>query len=459
MILKNLIYIYQLENYDKKRFLYFSYRHLNWLNLNKRNSLIWTTRSFLIYLINFFIFFIDTIFLLVSINKFFIIVCLNIVALPLFVIFADILISPLILFQKKRIINKATKLIEKNKQNKLITIGITGSYGKTSMKNILVTILEEKFRVFTFPGNINTDIGVSQYLIKKQKEIEEAEILVSEMGAYKKGDIRKLCSIVVPDYSILTSIGESHLERFGSIQNIISTKFELANFTKKKIFLNIGNEKIQKFFNTEIKKKINILKICEKQNMKDFIYKKNFNGISFRYRRQNFSTKLISDYSICFFNIALEVATELGLNELEKEKGVQKVNFVPHRLEIIKNKNLNRVIIDDSYNGNYDGFLSGLNVLDRAERRKVVLTPGIVELGIERSEKIHKELALVYAKKVDLVLLIKNKNTDFIVEKFREINYNSFKEYDNSEEAHRDLSNILREGDTIIFQNDTSDNY
>ena len=108
------------------------------------------------------------------------------VFLPVIIVFGDIVIAPLVILQKNNIILQAKDFIHSAKKKKLITVGITGSFGKTIAKNILINVLSEKYRVFTFPGNINTDIGVASYILKHKDEVMKADILVSEMGAYKK---------------------------------------------------------------------------------------------------------------------------------------------------------------------------------------------------------------------------------------------------------------------------------
>jgi len=460
MILKNLIYIYQLENYNKKRFLFFVYRNLNWFSLNKRGELDWTMRAKLIFIISIVVYIIIIGIFAYSggLCGFLLGIIFSLISLPLYTILSDVLILPLVLFQKNKISNQAKKIIQSMKKDGLITIGITGSFGKTSMKNVLVSILNKKYKIFTFPGNINTDMGVAQYLIKNKSKIAKTDILISEMGAYQKGDIEKLCDIIKPDYSITTSIGESHLERFGSLKNVILAKFELANATREKIFLNFCDKNIKDYAKLNIFNKIEINKICGRKDVTEIKYLENYKGISFKYRDQVFETRVVANYIIDFAVIAFAVAKELKLNELEMQNGLKNLKFTPHRLEVIKNKKLNRVIIDDSYNGNYAGFLAGLSVLNKARGRKIVLTPGIVELG-DKSREIHFRLAKKYIKSVDLVLLIVNRNTDFIVDKFKELGYNNFKVYETVEEAHADLENILRNEDTIIFQNDVTDNY
>lgn len=461
MILKNLIYIYQLENYNKKRFLFFVYRNLNWFKLSKRGKLNFTIRANLLFLITSGIVFLvaGLVFWLSNLIITIVFLLFLFIILPFIVICSDIIISPLVLFQKNRIIKQAKKIVLQNKERGLITIGITGSFGKTSMRNVLISVLSEKYKIFTFTGNINTDIGVAQYIVNKKDEIANSEILISEMGAYKIGDIKKLCQFIFPDYSVTTAIGESHLDRFGSFENIVSAKFELANLTKLKIFLNICDENVKKYADNKINTKTEIVKVCGKKEIQNFKILDNFKGITFNYNDEEFQTKLIASYVVDFAIIAFKIADELSLSMQEMKDGLKKLDFIPHRLEIIQNKELNRIIINDGYNGNYAGFLEGLNVLSRAKGRKIVLTPGIVELGKEKSKEIHFKLAEKYSKFVDLVLLVKNPDTDFIVEKFKEIGYNKFKVYKITKEAHNDLVNILKNGDTIIFQNDITDNY
>ncbi len=460
MILKNLIYIYQLENYDKKRFLLFVFKKINWFTLKKRNDLVWTKRSTLIFFLTplIFILFLILSYCYLSFFLFLFFLILEIILLPFLIIFSDILIFPFVLFTKKLNIKKAKNYIEKAKKGKTKTIGITGSYGKTTMKNLLNTVLSEKYKIFSFPGNINTEIGVANYILKNKEKLLKCDILICEMGAYKIGDIEKLCNIINPDYSVTTAIGLSHLERFGSFENIVSVKFELANNTKKEAFLNSCDENVEKFADEKIKNKIKISKICQKENIKYLKYLENFSGISFSFENENFSSPIIADYFIDFIIVAYELSKSLNLEKTHFKKGLSKIEPVKHRLEVLKNTDSEKIVIDDSYNGNFKGFVEGINILQRAKGRKVVLTPGLVELG-KKSTEIHRKIADLYIEKIDFVILIKNKNTEIIRERFLDKNFSNFKFYQNAKEAHDDLANVLKYNDTIIFQNDTTDNY
>lgn len=116
------------------------------------------------------------------------------------------------------------------------------------------------------------------------------------------------------------------------------------------------------------------------------------------------------------------------------------------------------MVIDDSYNGNFDGIKSGVQLLGRAVGRKVVLTPGLVELG-SKTESIHRQIGKLYSQHVDLVLIIRSVMTDHIIQGLKENNFTNYKIYETTQEAHADLGNILQKSDTILFQNDLTDNY
>ena len=461
MIIQNLLYIYQLEHYDRKRFLIFAYTHPNWFALRKRSALDWTHRIGLIFSVCVMLMLLSAVivhFLWGFWNMVLLLLCC-VPLLPLLLVLADTMMSPLVTLKKNNLVLLAKGVIRAGKQKKLVTVGITGSFGKTSVKHILLSVLREKYTVFSFPGNINTDIGVAQYILKHREEVIAADVLVAEMGAYRRGDIRRLCAIIEPDYSLTTAIGECHLERFGSLMHIVAAKFELANATRKKAFLNMDDENIKKHAPIRVKRSVTVEQVFGSVCMKAVQSLPDFAGTSFVYEGTSFTTKLVAAYVADLAALAFALARELGMPVAAIKQGFEQVEYMPHRLQIMRNEAEDRVVIDDSYNGNYDGFLAGLAVLARARGRKVVLTPGIVELGAQRSEQVHTALAKNYATNVDLLLLVKNKNTEYIVRVLRRMGYNTFKVYDTAQEAHDDLPHVLENGDTILFQNDVTDNY
>ena len=456
MIIRNLIYILQAELYDGKKFLRFAYSHFSWWKLEKRAHLVWTKKARLIYVLTALM--LLAIFLL-SVGVFGALGLISLIILiplvPVVITIALWIIEPIDYFLKRRLFKKAQKFLRENRKN-LTVIGITGSYGKTTTRDILSSILSEKFRVIKLSENINTDIGIADFILKNPKIFLENEIFIVEMGAYKRGEIKKLCDLVSPDYAILTGINESHLERFGHFKNIISAKFELPEASKKTAVLNFDDENVLKnYARFKLKEVIGASK-SEAKNIKNL---DNYAGLEFELDGAMFRTKLLAEHNISLIILAARVAQKLGMTMSEISRGVGKIEYVPHRLEPIYNEMTKVWVIDDSYNGNFDGIVSGLEVLKRAIGRKIVLTPGLVELG-EKSAEVHKKIGHLYAEsEIDLILLIKSPNSGYIIKALKDKGFENYRVYESSQEAHSDLSNVVKGGDTIIFQNDLPDNY
>lgn len=394
MLIKNLLYILQSDNYEIGRFLKYTYTHFKWWRLQQRQRLTWTKKSILIYVISILIYFfilLDLFFLIKFWSILFLIILLPF--LPLIIVVSLFLLTPLDYYFKKQIIDKAKGIIN---ESKAIAIGITGSYGKTSTKEILAKILAEKYRVIKTPGNINTDIGISEFIIKSKDAIKDAQILIVEMGAYKRGEIKKICDIVKPTYSILTGINESHLEKFGSLENTIAAKFELPENTKNLSIINLKDENIS---NNYHQFKINNLITVDNTRISNVVFENNFAGIKFTIDRDDFTTKLLGVHNTTLILMCIEIAKLLNVDSLKIKEGVKKIKPFEHRLEPIYNSSTNVWVLDDSYNGNFNGITSGLDVLNRATGRKVVLTPGLVEQG-SATETIHNKIGELYAKNV-----------------------------------------------------------
>jgi len=452
MIIRNLIYILQSENYIAKRFIIYVYKHLKWWRLQNRQKIVWTKKAVLIYCLTIVLFFG---LLLLGTRlwawwAFWVLLFLTII-LPWLVVVSLMIIWPIDYLLKQNIFRQAKKNIA---QKKIIKIGITGSYGKTSTKEILTKILSEKYKVLKTPENINTDIGVAKFIIDKLKD---QEVLIVEMGAYKIGEIKSICQIVSPDYSILVGINETHLERFGSMGNIIKAKFELAMVTSKISFLNFDDQRIvENYQRFAIKQAVGIK---YQELISEVTVKKDFQGLEFKLWGTEMNCRLLAEHNLSLIALSAELAREIGMTAEEIGRAVAKIDYIPHRLQPIHNTVADVWVIDDSYNANLAGVISGVEVLKRAKGRKLVLTPGpLVELG-EESKEIHKKIGQIYAKSVDFILLIKSRETSYVAEALKECNFINYKIYKDTDEAHQDLKNILEKGDTILFQNDWPDIY
>ncbi|NTU66738.1 MAG: UDP-N-acetylmuramoyl-tripeptide--D-alanyl-D-alanine ligase [Candidatus Moranbacteria bacterium] len=454
MIIRNLIYILQGENYYFGRFLRFAYSHPKWWSLENRGKISWTKKSVAICIVSILIIISVCLgaFLGFGLASLFIFVLVSIICLPFIIGLSLLFVSPLDSFLKNGTMKEAGHILEANRN---IVIGITGSYGKTSMKEILSAIISKKYDVINTPENVNTDIGIAEFIVKNRSRFSESKVFIVEMGAYRRGEIGDICRMVKPDYSILTGINESHLERFGNIGNTIAAKFELPENTAKMSVLNFDDENIR---NSADRFRIKHPEKVSAAEAADIIVKDNFGGLEFSYDGMRFETKLLAKHNIALILLGIRIAKELGLSNDEIRSGISSIGYIPHRLEPIFNTATGVIVIDDSYNGNMNGIKSGLEVLGRASGRKVVLTPGLVELG-EKSQEIHEKIGESYARSADLVLLIKSPASGYIIDGLKLGGFSEFKLYATTQEAHADLANILRKGDTIIFQNDLTDNY
>ncbi|MBR6690500.1 MAG: UDP-N-acetylmuramoyl-tripeptide--D-alanyl-D-alanine ligase [Bacilli bacterium] len=304
--------------------------------------------------------------------------------------------------------------LRKLKLMNIPVVGITGSYGKTSSKNIINDILNIKLNSFATPKSFNTPYGlinsINNYLDKFN------DIFIAEMGAFRIGEIKQNCKIVKPKYGIITSIGEAHLESFGSRENIMKGKFELIeSLPKDGLAILNGDDEYQLKY--KIKNTCNVLWIGIDNKDVD-LYATNIklsgNGTTFDCvfkgdkKKYTFNTKLLGKHNVYNILAGILLGKELGLSIEELKRGVSSVKTIEHRLELKKYGNIN--IIDDAYNSNPVGSKMAVEVLGLMDGLKIIVTPGMIELGPKQYELNHK-FGEYISKVCDYVILIGEKQT------------------------------------------------
>ncbi|MEO6729439.1 MAG: UDP-N-acetylmuramoyl-tripeptide--D-alanyl-D-alanine ligase [Candidatus Dojkabacteria bacterium] len=478
-LIKYQLYIFQLEEYDIERYSRAIIKKGLLPNDSIRKELNWTTKAKLIFSLSLvsqlLLALIDSyligILLFNSIFAFLVVFIFNLLVVFyfsfLFLILASIFISPIESFQKNKIINQAKKKFKqlKTKNQKLKTIGITGSFGKTTMKETLSTILSEKFNVVATPENINTPLGLARVILNNLNE--DTEVFVVEMGEYVKGDVDALCQITPPDMSVITGINEAHLERYGTMENAIETKFEIVENTPDGglVVLN-GMDKLT-VDNYERFSKNKKVEWYNDKNLKFKILNSKLDTEKLTRRLEiqtpggilNAQTSIIAEYIGGNVIASMIVGTELGMSEAQIKLGVTQLKPAPHRLEVRRTGDI--TIIDDTYNGNSDGIKAGIALLSQfKDNRKVYVTPGLVETG-EMKEEIHIEIGKQLAKVADVVILTENSATPFIAEGLKNNGFNkdNIVWYKTSKETYSKLRDNLKAGDVVLMQNDWSDNY
>lgn len=286
----------------------------------------------------------------------------------------------------------------------LTVIGITGSYGKTSTKNFLHALLSVRYNVLMTPESYNTTMGVVRTVRERLRPSHQ--IFIAEMGAKNVGDIREICELVSPRYGVITSVGEQHLETFKSIDNIIATKFELADSLPADgcLFACGDNEHIRSRLAENPPRCPAVLYGLENGEVRVSDLQVSAAGSTFTVtvgeETQTFTTKLLGAHNIQNLAGCIAVAHHLGILLCEMVYAVRLLKPVEHRLQLLPNG-----YIDDAYNSNPAGFRGALDVLKAFDAQRILVTPGMVELG-ERQEALNRELGAYAADCCDIAVLV-----------------------------------------------------
>lgn len=354
--------------------------------------------------------------------------------------------------------NKAKKKIKD--MPRLHVIGITGSYGKTSSKNILADILKVKYDTLPTPKNFNTPYGL---MLTINNHLDKfSEYFIAEMGAFKIGQIKELCDFVHPKYAILTTIGLMHLETFKTEENIQKTKFELIESLPSDGIgiLNMDDEK-----QVSYKRKNNCtIKWISTKNKNADLYATHIEGtptgmrftVQFKGEKESYplETKLLGSANVYNIMAAVLLAKSLGMSMEEIQKGVRSIHTIEHRLEMKKLGNVN--IIDDAYNANPVGAKMALETLALMPGKKVILTPGMIDLK-DKQDELNYEFGRQMAQVCDLVLLVGKEQTKSIYKGLLDENYpkTQISVFNDVYEAF----NVVRgmQGAYVLLENDLPD--
>lgn len=503
-----------------------------------KNSLVYTKRAVrLITVFTFLLLIINSITLLlyfVKIGEIRLTFCLSLlttILLPQIIMLALKISVPIENKRNDRYIKYAKEKLQ-GKAN-LIKIGITGSYGKTSVKFILTQMLKEKYNVYCTPSSYNTPLGIA---LSVNALKGDEEIFIAEMGARNMGDIAELCEIVKPTVAIMTGISNQHLESFKTVENIIATKSELSNYVSRNGGFTVFNtdnkylkELAEKFkgncgsaglidgevtadnividdgctfdliYNPNTKEKhknieskediiskythtvseegnitnhnvnecnedictniinINFAKIIidEESELRDLDIIQN-EGDS-KVQKVKCKTVLLGKHNILNILTSARAALYLGVSLDEIARAISKLTPIEHRLELVKANGIN--IIDDSYNSNEEGATAALEVLSSFKGRKVVCACGFVEMG-DAEQRKNFELGQKIASVADIAILVGKRGQDIkqgmVSKDFCIKNIYSVEKLTHAKSL---FSQILKNGDTILIENDLPDNY
>lgn len=387
----------------------------------------------------------------------------TVLLIPLFVPLANIIVRPLENLIKYHYKKKSQKKLLGMKN--LTIIGITGSYAKTSTKNFLSQILSTTFKTYATPSSFNTPMGLSKVILGELKPTDE--IFIAEMGAIRNGDIKEICNFVKPNIAILTAIGDQHLTTFKTKENIKNTKFELIESldkTGKAYFNNNCTDVDDLFKRCKLDGKQSVQLNKPELDFTAYNISSSENGLKFTLKLRNETieceTKILGEHNIENILVASGVSYDLGVPAKKIVQAIGKLQPASHRLELSKAEN-GVLIIDDSFNANIIGTKCALKTLEYFKnRRKVIVTPGLVDLGdieAEANEQFGKEIAKV----CDIVVIVNKNNSEAIKSGLMSKDFPLENIYmvDTLADATKLFETLLRRGDVVLLENDLPDNY
>lgn len=383
---------------------------------------------------------------------------------PAVLLICNSIVSPVEKLISLKFINEAKKIMGQNKD--LLVIGVTGSYGKTSVKFILKRILSEKFNTVATPESFNTPMGIVRTVREHMRP--STEVFIAEMGAKNIGDIKELCNLCHPTHGIITAVGPQHLETFLTIENVAATKFELAEecFSNGgNVYVNFDSPEAAKYAESNYTDKpvISYGSVsgtnAAAKNISVSPAGTSFT-LSYKNHKIDLSCKLLGRHSITNILGAASLALDLGLSESQIRFAVASLKPTPHRLEIKPFLN-GSILIDDAYNANPVGCMEAISVLGSFDSmKKIIVTPGLVELGDGEYEH-NQRLGRAAAKVCDIIILVGEKRAELIkngitTSGFDTKNLHVVHSFANAMQL---LKTITDDKTAVLFENDLPDNY
>ncbi len=343
----------------------------------------------------------------------------------------------------------------------LIRIGITGSYGKTSTKFFLRDILSVKYSVLATPSSFNTPMGITRVI--REQLTGSHQVFIAEMGARHVGDIRELVELVHPTVGLLTSIGPQHLDTFGTIERVRDTKYELIEGLPEDgiaVFARDGAMCEELYARCPLKNKAMPGQLISAGDIEVGAWGTRFTLTDvLTGETARCETKLLGEHSIANLLLCCTAAKMLGMTLEQIARGISYCQPIEHRLQLLQGQG-GVTIIDDAFNSNPVGAQAALRVLEAFPGRRIIVTPGMVELG-EKEAAFNRSFGEQMASSVDIAILVGKRHTQPIAEGLLAKGFaqENLHVVSNLNESTQVLHGLMEAGDVILYENDLPDNY
>jgi UDP-N-acetylmuramoyl-tripeptide--D-alanyl-D-alanine ligase len=344
-------------------------------------------------------------------------------------------------------------------------VGITGSYGKSSSKSMLAHLLQFKAPTLAAAGSINTLMGITRHI--REELVHGHAFMVVEMGAFKTGSIRRLCQLTPPSAGLITAVGDMHLERFGSLDEIVKAKSELAQAVPDGGLLVVNADSPGALrIGKASAPRCRVLLYGETSGedldtrLENVSFSKNGTTFVLRTRTRSYAcfTPLLGRPIVLNLAGAFTLAVAAGLDAEIAVAAMRTLKPVSNRLEVVEERGI--TWIRDAYNSNQFGFRAALEVAGALPvARRILATPGVIELG-PRQFEVNRTLSKEAAAVCDTTLIVSDTNKDAFVAGHRDAGREgALVPVPNRREAFRWLRESLKDGDAVILENDLPDLY
>lgn len=323
-------------------------------------------------------------------------------------------------------------------------IGITGSVGKTSTKDMVSSVLETKYKVLKTEGNNNNHIGLPLTILR----LKDEEVMILEMGMNNLGEIALLTDIAKPTIGIITNVGTAHIGNLGSRENIMKAKLEITHGLNGPLIINNDNDIMHD--NIDMIKNLNKVITIGIDNESDYMAKDINNNI-FTINSNEIISPIANNAFIYNSLVAYVVGDICNVEVSNIQEGIKNLKLTSNRLEYKKTKN-NTTLIDDTYNASLDSIKSSLEILKKEEgKRRVAIIGDVLELG-DYSRKIHEEIGKeLLGSNLDLIITI-GEYTKYTDKYLEENNFTNKYHFDCEEESHSKLKEILLSEDIVLLK-------
>lgn len=333
-------------------------------------------------------------------------------------------------------------------------VGVTGSVGKTSTRDMVYSVVKQKYKTLKTEGNYNNEIGLPLTILRYHDE----EVLVLEMGMNHLQEMSRLSMIARPDIACITNVGTAHIGELGSRENILKAKLEIINGMKEgsTLIINQDNDMLQ----TVELPHLNVVRVGKGKEASiqasHIVLEETKSSFEVEYqgKKEIIEVPVQGEHNISNALIAIAVGIELNISLEDIKKGIQEFKLTKNRMDILEKNH--KTVIDGTYNANVDSMKSSIDVLANYKKRKVAILADMLELG-DYSQQLHEEVGSYVASKGIDILVCVGKEAKYIYQKARE----SMKDvyyFESNQEVIARLDELLKEDDVILVKGSHSMN-